>query len=390
MSRLLPLALVVACLSGFLAVAGVLLLRRAEAGRGMPAYSVYSEGPDGLGLAAGVLRQAGWRCVALTRPVHQTERRGLLVVVEPTAGAVHEAVAAAMLKWVARGNTLLVCARTTTPLHQRLGVVVTRPAREGDSFTPVALAGTPYTEDMESLAVGTEATLSVPRNGARVLWRVRGAAGAVSLPYGRGKVLLVGDPTLLTRHGLVRDDGEPREDNVVFVVNVARLEAQAGVVLFDEYHHGFRAGTGFWSYLGHRGARWALLPVLIVAGVALWRGGVRLGPARPLPAQRRADAVDFAAALARLYQQVGTRGLLARILVRDFLGTLTRHVRLRRVALPALILSAWRQQHPGPADRLQELLKGVAELRKGEVPDRELLTRAQAFDRFIRATIKPG
>jgi hypothetical protein len=388
MSRLLSLALALACLAGFCAVAAHLLRQRAAAGRGMPAYSVFSESADGLGEAAHVLRQAGWRPVALTRPVQHTQRRGLLILVEPAEGSVHGG-STAMLKWVEAGNTLLLCARMPTPLHRRLGVRVNRPIREGDTFTAAALAATPYTEEVEALSVGTETTLTAPPE-AQVLWRVRGAPGALLVPHGRGKVLLVADPNLLTRHGLVRDDGEPRDDNVVFLVNVARLEARDRAVLFDEYHHGFRAGTGFWSYLGHHGARWAVLPALVVAAVGLWRGAVRLGPARPLPRPRRADAVDFAAALARLYQQAGTRALLARVLVRDFLGALTRHLRLRRVALPALILSAWRQQHPGPTDRLQELLKGVAELRKGELPDRELLARAQAFDRFVRDTIRPG
>jgi hypothetical protein len=389
MSRLLSLALALVCLAGFCAVAARLLRERAAAGRGMPAFSVYSESADGLGEAAHVLRQAGWRPVALTRPVHHTERRGLLIVVEPPEGRVRAGVAAAMLKWAEVGNTLLVCAHTPTPLHSRLGVRVFRPEREGDTFTAATLAANPYTEDVEALSVGTETTLTAPP-AAQVLWRVRGAPAALLVPHGRGKVLFVADPNLLTRHGLVRDDGEPRDDNVVFLVNVARLEARDRAVLFDEYHHGFHAGTGFWSYLGHHGARWAVLPVLIVAAVGLWRGAVRLGPARPVPRPRRADAVDFAAALARLYQQAGTRALLARVLVRDFLLALTRHLRLRRVALPALILSAWRQQHPGPTDRLEGLLRGVAELRKGELPDRELLVRAQAFDRFVRDTIRPG
>src|SRR5262249_19374966 len=160
----------------------------------------------------------------------------------------------------------------------RLGVVLTRPRRPSDSFAPTTLAGTPYTEDMTSLSVGTETTLSAPP-GATVLWRVGRQPGAVLLRHGRGKVLVVAGPALPTRRGLTREAGEPRDDNVVFLVNVARLEARDRAVLFDEYHHGLRAGTGFWSYLAHRGARWALLPVLVVVAAALWRGAVRLGPA---------------------------------------------------------------------------------------------------------------
>ena len=47
------------------------------------------------------------------------------------------------------------------------------------------------------------------------------------------------------------------------------------------------------------------------------------------------------------------------------------------------VLAAWRQHDPGPSlSRLQELLKGVGELRRGGVTDRQLLAWARAFDQF--------
>jgi hypothetical protein len=59
------------------------------------------------------------------------------------------------------------------------------------------------------------------------------------------------------------------------------------------------------------------------------------------------------------------------------------HQRLRRSALPAEVLAAWRQQHPGASDRrLQALLRGTAELRRDEITERRLLTWSQAFDQF--------
>jgi hypothetical protein len=95
------------------------------------------------------------------------------------------------------------------------------------------------------------------------------------------------------------------------------------------------------------------------------------------------DAVDYASAVARIYERSGARRLPARALVRDFLAALTRHLRLRRNALPAEVLAAWRQRYPDESgQRLQELLRGVSELRRGDVTERRLLYWAQAFDRF--------
>jgi hypothetical protein len=125
------------------------------------------------------------------------------------------------------------------------------------------------------------------------------------------------------------------------------------------------------------------VPVVLLAAVAAWSVAVRLGPAVPLPPQARADAVDYASAVARIYARAGVVRLPARALVRGFLAALTRRLHLRRNALPAEILRAWREQHPGDAgERLQALLRGVAALRKGEVSERQLLEWTQAFDKF--------
>jgi hypothetical protein len=154
-------------------------------------------------------------------------------------------------------------------------------------------------------------------------------------------------------------------------------------VYFDEYDHGLRSAGGFWGYLRAHNLLWAVLPILLVVGMAVWRAAVRLGPAVPTPKALRADAVDYASAVARIYQRAGARRLLARTLARDFPAALTRHLRLRRAALPAEILAAWRQRYPREStQRLQGLLRGLAELRRGDVSDRQLLAWTRAFDQF--------
>src|SRR5207302_1296976 len=126
-------------------------------------------------------------------------------------------------------------------------------------------------------------------------------------------------------------------------------------------------------------------PLFLALGAWVWTWAVRLGPPAATPTTTEADAVDYASALARLYQQAGARRRLARTLARGFLGALTGQLRLRRNALPAEVLSAWRQHDPGPSgDRLQGLLRGVAELRKGDVTEAQLLDWSQGFDQFIR------
>jgi hypothetical protein len=385
---------VVLLLDAFGVVTAHLLRERILAGRDMPAFSVYSEADDGLGEAAHVLRRLGWTPVAVTRPVQPSQQSGLLILTEPPrrglfggdGDSVSEGDARALVRWVEQGNTLLLMSGKNTPVHQALGVIVNEGDRRNeDSFTAVDLgAAGGYTEGIERLSVGSRATLRT-HGGGLPLWWLGDRAGAVLLRRKRGRVLVVADPRLLTREGLVRSDGEPRDDNVVFLANVAAREARGGKVYFDEYHHGLHSGGGFWSYLGYHGERATPILVLAVLAVAGWTWAVRLGPAVPAPSPSGADAVDYASALARLYQRTGARRLLARTLVRGFLGTLTRHLRLRRNSVPAEILAAWRLHDPGPsAQRLETLLRGVGELRRGDVSERQLLTWAQAFGQFTR------
>src|SRR4051812_18518534 len=98
-------------LGAFGTVAGLLLRERAAAGRGMPAYSVYSDGRDAPGAAAYVPRELGWTPVAVTRPIQRTDHRGLLVGAEPRGagalageGELSGAEVRALLGWVEAGN----------------------------------------------------------------------------------------------------------------------------------------------------------------------------------------------------------------------------------------------------------------------------------------------
>jgi hypothetical protein len=369
----------------------------AEAGRGLPEYSVFSNERNGLATAGRVLRKLGFQPVALTHPIQQTHDTGLLILIEPrqreTLGAerpgLSERDSRALLEWVAKGNTLVLMGRHTTELHEALGVSVSE--GKGDDDRPRVGEATEvggYTEPgsaEETVPVrrlGVEGEAAVHARGGLPLWLVGDRPGAVVVPHGEGWVLVIADPSLWTHRGLLRDD------NVLFLYNVAALDAVGRRVYFDEYHHGLRSGGGYWDYLRYHDLHWNVLQLLAVAGVAVWAAAVRLGPAVPLPNAGRADAVDYASAVARIYQRAGVPHLLAQNMVRDFLGALTAHLRLRRTAAPAQLLGAWRQRHgKDSAGRLAELLRGVSELRKvaagKEMTERELLSWSRAFDVFL-------
>jgi hypothetical protein len=379
--------LVLFLFGGFVAVVVYALRARVEAGKGMPEYSVYSEEHNSLGGTARFVRRLGWEPVAMTRPLplQHSDQPSLLIQVAPEGrsllpGSEHElpeAEVRALLRWVEQGNTLLLCGRTNTTLHRSLDVSVNSDSWAGgeDVFDVTLGEAGGYTDGVHRVLV--EGRDTVQANAGLPLWWLDDTPGAILMPHGKGRVLVVADPSLLTPRGLRRGD------NTVFLYNVLGLHARDGRVYFDEYHHGLRSGGGFWDYLRYHKQHWLVLAVLALVAMAVWSVAIRLGPAVPTPHPARADAVDYASAVARIYQRAGVRRSLARSLSRGFLAALTRHLHLRRAALPAEVLAAWRQRHAGDsAKRVHALLRGTAELRKGDVTEPQLLAWARAFDQF--------
>ncbi len=327
MSRPLTWLLVVLLFGVFAGAVAYVLRERADAGKGMPSYSIYSHGARrGAAEAAYVLQQAGWAPVAVTRPIQYTKARGLLILVQPQedetpdaedlTGGVSDEDATAMLAWVARGNTLLVLSKKANGIHHVLDETPTEDATtEAQKFVEVKLdpeldPSFGYLRDIHALSVGSRSTLP-PRAGALPLWSVDGRPGAMVLRHGQGRVILVADPSLATYNGLWDATTSPptlRDDNVLFLVNAAAMNAEDGKVYFDEYHHGFQSGGGFWGYLRYHGEHLLLLPLFLAVGAGLWLWAVRLGPATPTPRTSETDAVDYASALARLYRQAGRAG----------------------------------------------------------------------------------
>jgi len=168
----------------------------------------------------------------------------------------------------------------------------------------------PYTRQIETLSVDRFATLQT-RAGSP-LWQMGWQARRRAAAAWQGQVIVLADPTLLTARGL------GRADNVMVLANIAQHDSRDGIVYFDEYHHGFQSGAV-------SGAISAIRPTAGVAA-ALPRdpgGGLAhddpLGPATADTARAAGRRVDYASALARLYQKAGVRRLLGKSLTRGFL-----------------------------------------------------------------------
>ena len=393
--------LLVFLLAGFLTIGYLVLRDRFEAGYGMPAYSLYSKGENGYDHAARFAEKLGWQAIGLTRPIQNTRHQGLLIMVAPQhpdmfqggmVPGVTEEDAKGVLRWVSEGNTLVLIGRKQTNIHNQLKIKLTAEvdgARSKVVRTETAREIGGYTEPLEGFGTFPVHNIAVETNDdldgqtGLPLFGTNNKVGAWLLNHGDGRVIVIADPSIWTHRGLTR------EDNVVLLYNVLRMDTIAGRVYFDEYHHGIQSSGGYWEYLRYHDLHWLAIQLALLVALGMWAAAVRLGPALPRPAPPSEDTVDFASGVARIYQRAGVVQRMANHISRDFSDRITRILRLKRNASTEEILRTWKARHDEASTReLSELIHKTEELRDGlganrELSRQELLYWVKRFDRFL-------
>ena len=170
-----------------------------------------------------------------------------------------------------------------------------------------AAAGNELTRDVKKV-IGANGTRVEKPNapGAEVVLRDGWGPAVITQPVGEGLLVFFADPDILGNRFL-----KPEErDNVVFGVNVAEL-ARGGRILFDEYHHGFRAAETLGALFLRWSGRFGALQVLAVVVLALACAARRFGGVRPLRLPRRRSALEYVDSLAALYQSADAREVAA-------------------------------------------------------------------------------
>ncbi|MDY0061412.1 MAG: hypothetical protein RBU45_16505 [Myxococcota bacterium] len=211
---------------------------------------------------------------------------------EPVAGLLTPREAA----WIAGGGRLVLAVERP---YAQLEVV-------GD---PVAASATldkvyPRWPAVRRLEVPVRRWLAGPAAAhLHTLFAAGGQPVIARLLHGRGEVLLLACPELLTNQGLGAGDG------VALLEALGRDEAtgQARPLLFDETVHGVEARAGLLRLLGDWGFG-PLLGLLVLAVVlAYWRQAVPLGPREDDYRERRRETVEGVDSLALLYRQTLSR-----------------------------------------------------------------------------------
>lgn len=124
----------------------------------------------------------------------------------------------------------------------------------------------------------------------------REGALLVDYAYGQGRIVVLGDPYIVTNGGIKLND------NLQLAINL--LASGGGLIAFDEYHQGKGISHNPWAtyFAGTPvlalGAQLVLLILLI-----LWTNARRFGRPLPLPHTDRRSTLEFVASMAELQER---------------------------------------------------------------------------------------
>lgn len=184
------------------------------------------------------------------------------------------------------------------------------------------VASSPYTQGLRRVEARVQAYLKLPAQGTEPLLvdEPLEATVAAVVPYGAGRVLVLGAPELAMNQAL------GRADNAWFWLSVLRALGP-GPYAFDEHHHGFTNERSLVDFARRYGLHFAVAQLLL--GLCLWAGALqRFGRPRPPPESTRVGATDALFAMSRLYQEGRHHAFAAGLLSRGLSQTLAQYAGL--------------------------------------------------------------
>jgi hypothetical protein len=372
----------------------------------LPKRTTYSSSPAGLRGLYLALGRLGYEVGRLRRPLTSANlpERATLLVVEPIPPPLlSQTEMEDLRRWVAAGNTLVLCGGPTMPTTAPAEIDVdemdfasifgepewseARPAQPvyltsgvgrlavrsafrialGDQEHP---AHTEEDED-ECLACdggGASELMGDLAMAAPVASDEHGVLAAYA-PVGQGQVVLFASPWSLSNEGI------DEADNFTFILNAVGAPGSAPVY-FDEYHHGYAENIA-----------WGLLPLPVKLGLAQIVLGLllvayarsrRLGPVVPLERGGRQRS-EFLGTMTTVLR----RGHATRLAVRTAYETTGERLRVQMgVAGGAddqALAGAVARANPEAAARLEETLAELRAALTGPAP-----TEARAMELLRR------
>ncbi|MGB8644951.1 MAG: DUF4350 domain-containing protein [Anaerolineae bacterium] len=294
---ILIVLVLLAAVAGLTAVLGA---RQAEADQARNAYlylSSYSATPSGtLGLY-NWLDGLGYRMERLEGDLFSVDGAGrVMFVLAPHEDYIDSEVQA-VIQWVERGNTLVLCDSSVRGRLWRAFNAEAGPLVNVNGELPVEqpLLG----ETAVRVNVDTSGSLKLNRNDYVTYLSDGGNPLIASFSQGQGRVWLCTVP------GLFSNDGLQHDGNAAMVGAMLSGVLPGSVVLFDEFHIGTTRPTpSIQSLLVRTPWGWGVILAMIVLFGYVVLNGRRFGRVLPLPQElARRSPAEYVTSMAQLFRR---------------------------------------------------------------------------------------
>jgi len=352
--------------------------------------SLIAQGP-GVKALYNLYERLGYRTERLQTPWNSlSSEQGLLLVTYPQSRPATQDEIAPLRRWVDQGGTILFLAsgpaQPFDPKDTVAGDLALVPGPKLRRTISPADPNSPYLHNLRQISFESPLRINLATNAPYTpLFRDSDGLIGVIKPLGKGAVLVVADDRLASNSGIQEND------NVLFLANVAAvaLRNTQQTIAFDEYHHGvgFAAGKassdeGLLAYTPLP-VRLALFHLLALAGLLIYNGNRRYGPARTLPTPTFRPSTDYVGSMARLYRRAGAADLAITGLYLNLARELRRKMDLAPDApLPLIAQRAQRNYRIDGAELLQTLERCDAIQHGQRIPESEMLSLARRLEHF--------
>jgi hypothetical protein len=241
---------------------------------------------------------------------------------------------------------------------------------------------TPYTLGVERVEAKVQAFLKLPADAVPVLTdaQLERPVAAV-VPYGLGRVLVVGAPELAMNQALAR------ADNAQFWLSILPALG-SGPFEFSEFHHGFKNERSIVDFAKRYGLHFAVAQLLL--GVALWSISLkRFGRPRPPPESVRVGATDALFAMSRLYREGGHHPFAAGLIVRGLTQELALYTGLPAHASAASVAEGLQARSREDLSQALRAIVRRAEETQSDKDLQQLAARAAELRNRIHPTGPP-
>lgn len=303
--------------------------------------------------------------------------KGLLVVIDQTFLPGKSGTGNELTKWVKAGGNLLLFTGTATKLTDSFGITV-----NNQEFKGLAkVRASAFTKNVQKLNFLSGKYLSIKNPEYEIIASGTGGPVSLAFPFGRGRVVVISDPSLITNSQI------QKFDHIVLLLNVLRV-IQPKTIWFDETG-GAIAGVSEKEFHFNRAYTLATVELAIAMLLLFIFWGKRFGRPLPLPKESIGVSAQYINTMANIFRQAKARDIALDNIYGAFWHNLTRSLGVPDSITPDEIINLCRVRPNLDSQGLQSIIEAVEKFRRqGNSTEAEIFALVHDMEIWRRENLK--